>query len=187
MDNEKTVDEMIADLCKNIDKKQKKSKNRKSKVKKKYKYNYYWNKYVEELGLKYDDIDITNWTLGKNAKKIKKKTGVDYRECYNFDMSVALYIYSRLKAYKKYTIADLEYEEKYYGNYRGTLKSAIDIVLNGLKLYVKDEAHDKKYLDKCQKYLGLEEVPEHFNMLAPSMVFYKAMNMFAEIGPAIWD
>ena len=171
-----------------MSKKNKKNKNKLEKIKnEKHKYNYYWNKYIEDLGYKYEETDIRTWVMGKNTRKIKKKTGIDYRECYNLDDSIAMYIYSRLKAYKRYTITDLEYEDKDYGEFNGTLKEGIDIVLKGLKLYLKDNHVKENYLDKCKKYLGIEEVPDYFSLTAPCMVFSKAMKVLADIGPALWD
>ena len=188
--NTQSIEKMIKKLTKKINKSKKKNKKKHKKNKKEYstKYNFYWNKYLEELGLDRDNVDITTWGYGKNTEKIIKEIGIDYRECYNLDASIAMYIYSRLKLYKKYTIVDLNYEKQDFGDFNGTLEEAIDIVLKGLKLYIKNgSSSDKEYIDKCQKYLGLKEVDDKFKFMAVSLVFRRAIRMFAEIGPALWD
>ena len=182
----KTIDKLAKILGQKVNKKSKK----KSKFEMHYrdKYNFYWNKYIEDLNLKRANIDVSAWGRSQKIKKLKKKTGIDYRECHNLDNSIALYVYSRLKCYKEYTIADLEYEAKDYGDFHGTLKEAIDIVLKGLKLYLKrDEYSVDKYMKKCQKYLQYEEVEDNFNYMAAGLVYSKAMKTLADIGPALWD
>lgn len=182
----KDLDKMISKLESKIDKKGKKKKHKKKKSKEHY--NFYWNKYMEELGVKRDNVDIATWSKGKTVDKLKNEYGIDYRECYNLDTSIAIYIYSRLMLYKENTITDLEYEKQDFGDFNGTLKEAIDIVLTGLRLYLADENTDKKeYLDKCKEYLSIDKVDDTFKYMAKCKVFKKAMNMLAEIGPALWD
>lgn len=158
--------------------------------KKKEKYNFYWNKYLEDIGLKRETSDITKYSKSKRLKKRKKKTGIDYRECYNLDISIAAYIYSRLKAYRKHTISDLESKEDDFGDYHGTLKGAIDIVLKGLKLTLQPEgwgSSQNKYLKKCQKYLNLTKTDDKFKCQAQSLVYKKALTMLSEIAPYLWN
>ena len=118
----KDLDKMISKLESKIDKKGKKKKHKKKKSKEHY--NFYWNKYMEELGVKRDNVDVATWSKGKTVDKLKNEYGIDYRECYNLDISIAIYIYSRLMLYKENTITDLEYENKDFGDFNGTLKEA---------------------------------------------------------------
>ena len=199
MDNvENVVNSVIGELdsgikSKKSDKKKKgndKGKNR-GKKKDSERYNYYWNKYARKLGLSRSNIDVTTWSIGKRGRKIKSKTGVDFRECYNLDHTLALYIYSRLKAYKKYTVCDLEYDkDRDFGDVHGTMRQAIDEVLKGLKLYLKEQTvmtGDEKYLDKCKEYLGLTEVDETFEWKAPLLVCRRAFIILADLVPSLWD
>jgi hypothetical protein len=150
------------------------------------KYNFYWNKYLKDLGCNRNNIDPTKFSRSSKTKKLKEKTGIDYRECYNLDMSIAVYIYSRLSLYKDHTITDLRYEEKDYGDYHGFLDDAINVVLTGLRLYIR-QSDTEKYLKKCQKYLDLETRPDFFQYTAAELSYKKAMNMFANIAPYLWD
>ena len=187
----KDLNDSIIDKKKNGHKSKKNSKKKKKRLKHKYEYNYYWNKYAEKLGLSHSNTDITTWALGKRYKKIKDKTGVDFRECFEFDMTLVLFIYSRLKAYKKYTICDLNYDlDRDFGDVHGTMGEAIDEVLKGLKLYLQEHrvsSGNDKYLNKCKKYLKITEVDETFKYKAPLLVCRRAFIILADLVPSLWD
>lgn len=148
-----------------------------------------YNKYLEDLGLTRDDYDYTTWTEGKKLKKIRKKTGLDFRACYNFDNTIAFYLYSMLKLYSKYTITALDYEKCQYGDFYGTLGEAIRQVRKGLKLYIKYGfsmiSLTDKQKGKVAKYLGvsIDDLKED----ALISVYKKAMHLYADIAPYIWD
>lgn len=149
-----------------------------------------YNKYLEEIGVKPERYDYKSWRKGKYTKKIKKETGLDFREVYNFDLSVAYYIYSRLQLFKEHTNTDLEYTSNKWGTFEGTLKEAIERVCKGLKLYIKDDTSDEKYNKKCAKYLGInyDDIDDPMEKAElPYKVYKEALHLFAEIASSIWD
>lgn len=185
------IESTISDIMKDLNSSIKHKKIKRKKIKYRKKYNHYWNKYAKKLGLSRSNTDITTWSFGKMGKKIKKKTGIDFRECYDFDHTLALFIYSRLKVYKKYTVCDLHYDkDRNFGDVHGTMGQAIDEVLKGLKLYLKEQTvmtGDEKYLNKCKKYLKLTEVDETFVYKAPVLVCRRAFIILADLVPSLWE
>lgn len=148
-----------------------------------------YNKYLEELGIPREEYDYTTWGNCKRLRKIKKKTGLDFRECYQFDSTLAYYLYSMLKLYTKYTVTDLEYEKQTFGDFEGTLNDAIKQVCKGLKLYIKYDflitSMTKKQKKKVAKYLGVSIDDLNYGSMVE--VYKKALHLFADIAPCIWD
>ena len=146
------------------------------------------NKYMEDLQLKPNDYDVKTWSCGDHTIDIYNKTGMDFRECWEFDMYIALHIYSHLRLYLDYTCTDTEYEEYDFGDFHGTLKAAIWRVCDGLRLYVEEGKEEEAvFLKKCGVYLGRELVDHLDKYTAGSSVLKAALHLFAEIAPSIWD
>lgn len=156
------------------------------------KYTSYWNKYIKGLKCNREDIDITKWSKNNDIKKIQKRTGLDFRECYSLDMSIAMYLYSRLSLYKDYTIVDLEQTECEFENHKSTLRECINFVLKGLKFYIEDDKFipSDKRLKKYIEYLELSE-EEIINIESKCDVIYlvytKALRVLSYIAPLLWD
>ena len=163
----------------------------KSSTAKSGKYSRYWTKYIEQLNINRDDVDISKWGTGTTNKKILKETGMDFRECYNFDVYEACHIYSHIKLYMDYTVTDLSYDERDFGKFHGTLRQALCKILEGLELFLCSDrrySNEAEYLKKCADYVHFfDNSIEIEKYSAEYKVLIQAMHLYAEVLPSIWD
>ena len=125
------------------------------------------NKYLKKLKLKDKPYNFKQWKATPKIRKIKEKTGMDYRSVWNFDLTVAAYIYSHLKLYKDYTITDLYRTTFIYNGRTYSLSEGIDIVCEGLADYLSASITERT-VETLKKYTD-------------------ALHLFAEMAPYIWD
>jgi len=116
------------------------------------------HKYLNDIGIKSNDVCIFNTESidtdkdgQKRFKKQRKKYGFDERETWSMNYTMATWIYSHFKAYKKYAskIVDLTYhkfnipkwneEENVISDEMIEInqQEAIDIVIKNIKFYLK--------------------------------------------------
>lgn len=114
------------------------------------------HKYLNDIGIKSNDVCIFNTESidkdrQKRFKKQRKKYGFDERETWSMDYTIATWLYSHFKGYKKYTskIIDLTYHkfdiprwDKENNIISDELievnqKEAINIVIKNIKFYLK--------------------------------------------------
>ena len=113
------------------------------------------HKYLNNIGIKSEDPCIFNTNYKdknknrqKRFNKQRKKYGFDERETWSMDITLATWLYSHLKAYKKYAkIIDLNFhkfnipewddQEIFSKNeIEVTQKEAINIAINNLEYYL---------------------------------------------------
>lgn len=104
----------------------------------------------------------------KSVKKIKRKYGVDIRECWNMDFSFYVWLYEHIKAYEKFTIADIDdmraiftFNDKNY-----TQRELMHKILKRIELYFKT-LNETEHPEKIQK--KIDEIIPMWQVLMPAM------------------
>lgn len=146
------------------------------------------HKYLNDIGIKSDNVCIFNTEAidtdrdrQKRFKKQRKKYGFDERETWVMDYTMATWIYSHFKAYKKYAprIVDLtddkfdipkwDKEENIISDemIKVNQKEAINIVIKNIKFYLKYNDGD---LNKAKTAIKkLEYAFRIIGIIAPAM------------------
>ena len=115
------------------------------------------HKYLNDIGIKSDDIAIFNTEAIDEDRqerfiKQRKKYGFDERETWVLDFTLAAWLYSHMKAYKKYAskTIDLTFHQfkipKWNKNSNSrskdfkivTQEKAIKIIIKNLEFYLKN-------------------------------------------------
>lgn len=143
------------------------------------------HKYLNDIGIKSDNVCIFNTEVidrdrQKRFKKQRKKYGFDERETWVMDYTMATWIYSHFKAYKKYAprIVDLtddkfdipkwDKEKNIISNemIKVNQKEAIDIVIKNIKFYLKYNEDLNKAKTAIKKF---EYAFRIIGIIAPAM------------------
>lgn len=104
----------------------------------------------------------------KRFKKIKRKYGIDIRECWNMDVSFYAWLYEHLCMYEKYTIADID-DARAVFTYNGktyTQRQLMHKLKKRLTTYFKS-AEETDISEKKQK--KIDEIIPIWQVLMPAM------------------
>lgn len=131
------------------------------------------HKYYDDLfkGKKYKP-DYPTEICGKGDKREKKwkkereKYGFDNRETWNLNTNFYVWLYERLKMYKKHAskIVDLTFYKFEYDGETLTQIECIDRMIEGCKLYIEDDENPDKEVQK-----KIEDVAKIWAMVLPHM------------------
>ena len=133
---------------------------------------YIRHKYLEDLNIpinKYG-INFCDNTDPRYPKwmEYKKEYGFDPRETWNLDQIFYEWLYEHVKAYQELNCVNTEYHRFKIGKNE----------------YTQEEAMNK--LLKCLKYLITHNYDNYDNMEKYDRKYNKAMEIWAEICPAMW-
>lgn len=138
------------------------------------------HKYLNKIGIKSTDTCIFNTeekddSRNKRFKKQRKKYGFDERETWSMDYTLASWIYEHFMLYKKINCVDLTFHKFDIPKWDDkildekveiTQEEGINLVLNNIKFFLKNEDFDKE-LEAYERYKY-------------------ALIIMAEIMPAMW-
>jgi hypothetical protein len=143
------------------------------------------HKYLNDIGIKSDDIAVFNTEAIDEKRqwrfvKQRKKYGFDERETWALDFTLMTWLYSHMKAYKKYAskTVDLtfhkfkipEWDEINHMRSKGikivTQDEAIKIIIKNLEFCLK-KYENEKYTSECDK--RVKYVLEIIGIILPSL------------------
>lgn len=128
------------------------------------------HKFLEEFYSKVTfphQFDINKHTK-KQIKKIKRKYGVDLRDCWNLDFAFYIWLYEHIKAYEKFTAADIDDMRRMFEfkNKQYTQRQLMHKILKRLKLYFNN-INNLDDSDELQR--KVDEIIPMWQILMPAM------------------
>lgn len=118
-------------------------------------------KYLDDLKIK-ERPDLWNKNDKRQTKwkKERQKYGFDERETWSMELSFRLWLYERLKYFKKHAPIDLSFHKFEYNKKERTQEELIDEMIKRLEFYFSKEYNDFDranidYVDEVEKIWAL--------------------------------
>jgi len=97
-------------------------------------------KYLEELGVRKKECDmkklLENDRRMDNWLEAEQETGVFPPDCWNLNITMAMWMYSHLRRYLEESCVDLTYYKFQYKDKEYTQREAIDFMTDGFGYYI---------------------------------------------------
>ncbi|HCW05561.1 MAG TPA: hypothetical protein DGK91_14220 [Clostridium sp.] len=117
------------------------------------------SKYLADIGVTYDDfpgnIEVDDFTE-RFLKQQRDEYGFDERETWDLRKVIALFVYPRLRMFDEVNCIDTCAERFEYNGRDYTLQQGLDIVIEGLELYIsKKDIINEEEINKIKEAMGI--------------------------------